>query len=83
MSQDEVSLKVECMPGIKLTPHMLLAQCLADADALEDVIIFTIEKGTKEGEAGYLEMCHTGVTNGQRAVAALMLQRAVMQKIED
>ncbi len=76
----ELSLKVECLPGIKATPQMLLGQVLGDADAIRDVIIFTIEKGDDKAET--MALCHTSVSASEMALASVLLAREV-HKIAD
>jgi hypothetical protein len=73
----DTTTKVDILPGIKLTPQMLLAQVLGDADDLRDVIIVTVDRERSPGDDEYMAVCHTGVRPNDFALASVLLAREV------
>jgi len=78
----ERTAKVDVLPGVKLTPRVLLSQVLADADALAGVIIIPIEKQRDAEDSAYMTVCHTGVRTAELALASVLLTSKVTDKVE-
>lgn len=78
---DRPAIKVEILPGIKITPQMLLSQVLADAEALRGVILITFEKDRGPTDGGYAEICSCGTDITDLSLAAHALQAEMLKHV--
>lgn len=79
----ETQCKVELLPGITMTPRMLLAQVLGDADSLKGVLIVTVEK-PREGETSPpMTLCLAGMSCAELAMATKIIDREIDDRLDE
>ena len=69
--------KVEAMPGIPLTPGMLLSELVGDVENIDMLICLVRDK------QGQLSLCSAGANVSDLAMGALVLQARAMQFVGD
>jgi hypothetical protein len=73
----EFIAKVEALPGIKLTPGMVLAEVLGNAEDLETVIIITRDK------SGELGICFSAAGVSDLSAASMLCSYEAHSKIAE